>query len=254
MIKRLYKKIVPERTRIQVRERILMVMGFLYAGNNFHCNCCNKSFRKFYSKGYESRVNAQCPSCGSLERTRLLKFYLERETDIFDRHLRVLHIAPESTLFSILSKLDIEYIDGDINSAYARHVVDLTDIQFPDNHFDLIICSHVLGHIPDEEQAVKEMKRVLKSDGKAIIMTLLNLKQPTFEDPSITSAAEKLGVYGEPDLCRLHGSDMTDRLAKSGLMVELIDYRTHLSQDLVETHRLGDGRRELIFACRKPRS
>jgi ubiquinone/menaquinone biosynthesis C-methylase UbiE len=42
-------------------------------------------------------------------------------------------------------------------------------IPFPDNHFDIVYSSHVLEHVNDENQSLKEMKRVLKPNGTLII-------------------------------------------------------------------------------------
>jgi SAM-dependent methyltransferase len=188
-----------------------------------------------------------------LERTRLLLFYLKNETEIFTRSgCNILHIAPERSLFNLLKKTDTTYIDGDINPAYARQVVDITGLQYPDNYFDYIICSHVLGHVPDEAQAVRELTRVLRSDGTAIFLTLLDLHNPyTLEHDGPLTDKERMLLYGEPDLFRRHGEDFDGRLAQSGLRVERIDYRKKLSVEINQQYRLGNGEREIIFKCTK---
>lgn len=253
MIKRIYKILISEKLRVKIRIYLNILISPVYSGHRFYCICCKKSFRIFFSKGNIKRKNAQCPYCGSLERTRTLALYLQNETDIFTvEHPKILHIAPEYSLFRILNKLNAEYVDGDINPAYARNVIDITDIHFPDNYFDLIICSHVLGHVPDEATAVKELKRVLSFEGEAIIMTVLDLNAAvTLEDTTVVSAQERLNKYGEPDLCRLHGMDFKERLVKGGFKVEPIDYRKRFSQEENERFSLGDGKREIIFSCRK---
>ncbi|WP_159517544.1 class I SAM-dependent methyltransferase [Sunxiuqinia indica] len=187
-----------------------------------------------------------------MERTRILNFYLENETSLFKNDLKVLHVAPEDCLFKILKKLDIEYVDGDINEANATHLIDLTEIPYSDNYFDLIICSHVLGHIPDEARAIREMKRVLKEDGTALVMTLIDLNSEiTFEDKSVNSDQQRLLKYGESDLCRLHGLDFDQRLKSEGFKVEKINYTEKLPKEYAERYQLGDGSRELIFRCTK---
>lgn len=253
MIKRIYKNLFSEKLRVKIRIYLNILISPFYSGDQFYCNCCQKSFRKFLSKGNVERKNAQCPYCGSLERTRVLALYLRNETGIFTmKSPRILHIAPEYSLFRILKKLDAEYVDGDIDPAYARNVVDITDIHFPDNYFDLIICSHVLGHVPDEGKAVKELCRVLAPGGEAIIMTVLDLDSPvTLEDSRILEPEDRLARYGESDLCRLHGMDFQDRLEAGGFKVKPIDYRTHFTAAENARFRLGDGKRELIFSCEK---
>jgi SAM-dependent methyltransferase len=253
MIKKIYKRLFSEKFRINIKIQFNKLTSFSYLGNQFYCNCCNKSFRKFLPKGNVKRENAQCPYCGSLERTRLLLLYLQNETGLFEKKaLKLLHFAPERALFNIFKKLDIEYVDGDINPAYARNTIDITEINYPDNYFDSIICSHVLGHVPDEKKAIKELRRVLKSDGTVLVMTLLNVNiEKTYENSKIIMPKDKLIFYGEPDLCRLHGLDFGDRLQQQGFAVERIDYREKLSKEIVEKYRLGDGQREIIFKCTK---
>ena len=252
MIKRIYKILVPEKSRNKIRQNLNKIIALIYYGNNYTCNCCNKSFRKFFPKGNIKRENVRCPNCGSLERTRVLQHYLVNETDLFFRKQSVLHFAPESCLFNQLKNLDIEYVDGDINPANATHVIDITNIQYPDDYFDLVICSHVLGHVPNEARAIHEIKRVMKKDGIALIMTLIDRnRQKTFEDQQVVTEEERLLNYGERDLCRLHGRDFEERLQEQGLEVTCIDYAQQLPRSVAEANRLGDGSRELIFKCQK---
>ncbi|MGE0089139.1 MAG: class I SAM-dependent methyltransferase [Bacteroidales bacterium] len=252
MLKIIYKRLFSEQNRINFIYTFYKIRALFYYGNRYYCNCCNKKFRKFLPKGYVIRQNAKCPYCGSLERTRLLLMYLQNETEIFHKHLKVLHIAPEKCLYNILSKLNIEYIDGDINPAYATYKIDITDIKYPDNYFDIIICSHVLGHILDENTAIYELSRVLNPNGMALILTLLNSNdEKTYENPSVISSSERLLNYGEPDLCRLHGNDFNDTLSKNGFDVTIIDYRKELETQILKRYSLGDGNRELIFKCCK---
>lgn len=253
MIKKIYKKLFPEKIRINIRLKFSKLIHIFYLGNRFYCNCCNKSFRKFLPKGNVRRENAKCPYCGSLERTRLLLFYLKNETEIFQsQDLKLLHFAPEQPIFDILKKLNIEYVDGDINPSFARNIIDITAIPYPENYFDFIICAHVLGHVPDEGKAIEELFRVTKKNGMVLVMTLLNLgAEKTYENPEIVAGKERLAVYGEPDLCRLHGQDFETRLQKGGFTVDRVDYRMKLPPEIAETYRLGDGRREIIFKCTK---
>jgi len=252
-IKKVYKSLLSEKFRIEARLLVPQLLHPYYLGNRYSCNCCKKSFRKFHDKGNIPRKNAQCPYCGSLERTRLLLFYLENETEIFKRSgCSILHIAPERPLFYLLKKTDSTYIDGDINPAYARQVVDVTCLQYPDNFFDYIICSHVLGHVPDEAQGVRELTRVLKSDGTAMFLTLLDLHNPeTLEYDGPLTDKERMLLYGEPDLFRRHGEDFASRLGQSGWHVERVDYRKKLSMEINQQYRLGNGEREIIFKCTK---
>lgn len=252
MIKGAYQKLFSAKLRLRFHFIFNKLRGPLYYGNNYYCNCCNHNFRKFIPKGRIPRQNAECPNCGSLERTRLLLIFLQNNTDILKRSQKILHIAPEKCLSDIFKKLDTEYTDGDIDPLMATHIVDITNIKYPDNYFDTIICSHVLGHVPDEKKGISELFRVLNRGGVAIIMTLINTNNNlTFEDENIISETDKARYYGEPNLCRLHGLDFQDRLSECGFKVNVIDYRKLIEKEVATKLSVGNGERELIYRCIK---
>jgi ubiquinone/menaquinone biosynthesis C-methylase UbiE len=41
-------------------------------------------------------------------------------------------------------------------------------ITFEDNQYDVILCNHVLEHIPDDTKAMQELYRVLKPGGMVL--------------------------------------------------------------------------------------
>ncbi len=48
---------------------------------------------------------------------------------------------------------------------YMAHAGDAAQMPFKDNTFDSIVCSEVMEHVPDEEQACRELARILKPGG-----------------------------------------------------------------------------------------
>jgi len=48
-------------------------------------------------------------------------------------------------------------------------LMNVLDIPFDDNYFDIILCNHVLEHIHDDQSALKEMERVLSPEGTLIL-------------------------------------------------------------------------------------
>jgi SAM-dependent methyltransferase len=194
IIKNIYRKIIPEKVRLFLINYKRKVIGLFLWGDSFYCVCCNHSFRKFLKKGngIQFRDNAVCPNCGSLERTRLLYLYLKNETTIFSGNPKVLHVAPEESLKNYFSK-NPNYIDVDLNPNLARYKMDITALDFKDEMFDFIICSHVLGHIPDDNKAIQELYRVLKNNGLLFILSLVDPNlEITLENKLICSEAEKL--------------------------------------------------------------
>ncbi len=256
MNRNLVRKLVPEKLRIRLIMLKMQLKSLAYTGDTFYCNCCRKTFSRFLPYGNIPRENACCPWCHSLERTRVLQAYLERETDLFRRERKVLHFAPEWIIRKRFRQSAGRrgYYSADINPALADHVADIMQIPFPDETFDYIICSHVLGHVPDEKKAVSEMYRVLKPGGEALVMTVIDPDNPeTFENPELTTPEERFAAYGEQDLLRLHGRDFADRLAGENINVEVIDYRTKLPPSENRRMSTGNGNRELIFRCTKCR-
>lgn len=247
------KTAIPLKYRLSIRINLIRFTGLFYRGKNFGCNLCGKSFRKMIPHGNTPRLGAKCPNCLSLERTRVLWFYLKNQVIDNTQQLKILHFAPEYGLKKVLQNYkNIDYKNVDIDPDLADEVVDITNIPYAANSFDLILCSHVLGHVPDERKAIDELYRVLKPGGQALVMTIINWHlEKTFESPDVLTANERLEKYTEPDLVRLHGPDFASRLGKSGFNVEVIDYASQLGYEAKTHFSLGNGDREIIFKCTK---
>lgn len=252
MLKHIYQRVINEKTRLLLHFAFYKITAFMYScGSKYQCNICTKSFGRFRSHGIIRRNNVKCPYCLSLERTRLLWFYLIRELKIKKNNYTILHVAPEAGISKKLKEINkSSYYSIDINPLNADIKMDLTNLNFPDNFFDIIICAHVLGHIPDEDKAIKEMFRVLKKTGKTLILTVMG-NGKTLENNNITSTKERIKKYGEPDLVRLHGSNFNEKLRNHGFKVNIVDYRYTLGHEICQQYSLGDGKRELIFKCQK---
>lgn len=254
MIKKVYQKIFSENARLHFNMNLKRFKSWILVGDNYYCPCCEHSFKRFLDKGngIQTRKNATCPRCESLERTRVLYLYLKNQTSIFDTNCNILHFAPEMTLKTKLIS-NPNYYDVDINPILARYEMDITDIKFVDDTFDYIICSHVLGHIPNEKKALEEMYRVLKKDGTLFFMSLMDTLSPNTigDDPEIQSPEQRLLAYGEKDLERLYGQDFENRIAISDVLVEKIDYRQYFDSNLQDRMSLGDGSREIIYKVTK---
>ncbi|MEO0983452.1 MAG: class I SAM-dependent methyltransferase [Pseudomonadota bacterium] len=58
---------------------------------------------------------------------------------------------------------------GDDTAGTVFAVGDATRLPFEDDRFEAVICSEVLEHLPDYHAALREMRRVLKPDGRLCI-------------------------------------------------------------------------------------
>ena len=251
-IRDIAKKVLPKQTLPTVMQITGDLQSIWYAGNKFICPCCGNQFRQFRTGGVNNRVNAVCPKCNSLERHRVLWLYLQNKTNLFVDKLRVLHVCPEYFFFLALNyRSNLEYIGAGLNAPFAKVEMDITNIQAPENSFDVILCSHVLEHIPDDHQAMSELFRVLKPGGWAILQVPLDYeRENTFEDFSITSPKDRERLFGKDDHVRVYGLDYKDRLEKAGFIVKEEDYVKELGKEIMTKYCLPE--REDIYCCKKP--
>ena len=141
----------------------------------------------------------------------------------------MLHVAPEPPLAARLRSVPgIEYLAGDLHPAPGQLALDLRDLDLPDASFGLILCLHVLEHIDDDRRALRELRRVLRPGGAAILQ-VPRRRGPTLEDPSVTTPAERLARFGQVDHVRVYGDDYEDRLREAGFDVRVEVFRDELS-------------------------
>ncbi len=204
-----------------------------FKGNRFTDPIDGSSYRTFLPYGYDKlRPNALCPGTLSLERHRYLWLYLQRQTTFLEDKINVLHVAPEQVFYSKFKQFNHwEYTTTDLHSPLADVKADICALPFADNSYDLILCNHVLEHIPDDEAAMKELYRVLKKGGTLIAQVPLNENaEETFEDDSIIDPKERTRIFGQYDHVRVYGNDYYKRLNKFGFKAKAIDFLTELSK------------------------
>ena len=241
---------IPRKYLQLVSHFFLRVLAIFYQGNTVTCNVCDHSFRKFLPYGRKARENALCPNCLALERHRLMWLFLQRETEFFSKPLRVLHIAPELCFIDRMKALpNLVYITGDIESPLATVKMDVHQIPFGDNSFDVVFCNHVLEHVEDDIQACREINRVLKPGGWGILQSPVYDLEKTLEDKTITDPAQREKLFGQRDHVRKYGKDYAQRLSKSGLRVIEDRFVFGLDSDTVKKHALPP--KEILYRCEK---
>ncbi len=219
-----------------------------FRGRSRYCPVCKGSVRSFRPFGTPPRPDARCPVCDSLERHRLAWLFFERKTNLFDgRPKRMLHFAAELELASRLRRVTgLTYLTGDAVDARAMVKMDITRIPCSDRSFDVIYCSHVLEHVPDDRAAMSELHRVLAPEGWAVFEIPISAPA-TIEDPSITDPAERERFFGQRDHVRRYGPDFEHRLREAGFLVQCVT-----AQQLVGNEEVTRfGLREEIFFCTK---
>jgi SAM-dependent methyltransferase len=226
----------------------------MYKGNDVHCVCCGSSFKKFAPFGTQKWPNRLCINCDSLERDRLLFLYLDNKTTLYKQQTSLLHIAPERIFFNkfktvpgiLYYPVDKFYLSYPKGTAY----LDLLDNNIPDNTYDAIICNHVFQYIEEDHKAMKEVYRMLKPGGWAILQVPMDMnREKTYEDPTITDPKMREKVFGLNEHVRWYGRDYASRLEQAGFKVKEDDYvDTFSDKDIA---RLGFWKGSRIHYCEK---
>jgi SAM-dependent methyltransferase len=220
-----------------LKYRVVRLAAPFLRGNRVECPVCAGRFRTFLP--FHGRPNTLCPRCGSLERDRLVWLYLRTRTNLLSgARLRVLHVAPEHCIQEQLrSRLELDYLSADLFSPLAMVKMDVHDIGEPDASFDVIICNHVLDDVADDRLALRELHRVLRPDGWAILLS------------PVDESLERTRAEGEHDAgsVRTYGRDYVSLLEEPGFRVRVDRFSDELGAEAVTRHALDE--QEPIYYC-----
>jgi SAM-dependent methyltransferase len=220
------------------------ISAFLLRGDGRECPCCGGHFRRM-SRRRISGWGGICPRCRSHPRHRAIALLLARG-DLPGR--RLLHFAPEPLFDPVFARLpDVERVTADLHVP-ADLRLDITGMDLPDSSFDLILCSHVLEHVPDDRAALRELRRVLTDGGLSLVLVPYRPGVTTYEDPSITSPLGRMVAFGQQDHTRIYGNDLPDRLGEAGFQVEDRTSAELIDKATVERCELDP--EEHLFLCR----
>jgi SAM-dependent methyltransferase len=188
-----------------------------------------------------------CRMDGSLERHRYMCAYFHQHELMryllhsaqsgrsakSGRAVRVLHNAPEASVakgLHLFNNTRIDYVGFDFavgplpyNDGFNEFKMDVCNLSFPDNYFDMIITSHVLEHVPDLQRCTKELYRVMRPGavGFIAIPFVENLKTTREKVPGKEYTEEELQTeFGQKDHVRLIGNDFVDLLKRIGFYVD----------------------------------
>jgi SAM-dependent methyltransferase len=144
----------------------------------------------------------------------------------------VLHFAPETHISRrITEQQPSTYIKADLSPSSSEiQAIDVTRLPFAQNSFDMVICNHVLEHVPDDRKALAELFRVLNPNGYAILQTPYSvLLQNSFCDPSINTDKLRNRLYGQEDHVRIYGRDLFLKIEEAGFELQIKTHSDFLS-------------------------
>ena len=184
-----------------------------------YCAACGTTVSRAFRRGPDGRPDAACPRCGSLERHRFLSLLL----GVLAPELRdldtVVEIGPSRQSTRLIDQLGARRRIG-LDFGYDGREVDalacLTRLPLRDASVDLLVCYHVLEHVPDDAAAMHEIARVLSPRGIALLQVPIRMGVPTDEDPT-AMPEERVRRFGQVDHVRWYGDDFDERLSVAGL-------------------------------------
>ena len=263
------KQLVPERYRLmryELFEKLRYypeLVGSL--GNRLECPFCGGHFRRFRPAGFDYPILKEkevvgasyhlddvCPRCFSNARERLAYLYLKARTNLFTGQLTVLHMAPEPNIARLIkAQPNLKYVTADLFEPNVMTRFDVMQLPFADHTFDVIICNHVLEHVPSDHQAMVELQRALKPGGWALLQVPIALAlEQTIEDPTAKTDADRIRLFGQNDHVRLYNrNDYVARLTNAGFKVTVSDYARELPAE--ERQRFALITEEQVFVCTK---
>jgi SAM-dependent methyltransferase len=225
-----------------------------FKGDQVYCACCGSTFKAFAPFGVPRTPNRLCLQCDSLERHRLLWMFLEKQTSLFTKPSKLLHVAPERVFFKRFKQAkSIDYYPADKfpkgYPAGTKHL-DLLQPGMPDHSFDAVICNHVFQYIIEDRSAIKNVYNMLRPGGWAILQVPIDWNRDvSYEDYTITDPRERERIYGLSEHVRWYGKDYAHRLEEAGFRVEMHDFIDRFTPE--ETDRYGFWKGEKIFYCLK---
>jgi predicted SAM-dependent methyltransferase len=192
---------------------------FRFAGLARTCPIC-RYHGPFISVGHPPRWAARCVGCGARERHRLLHLWVKRDGGDRLAGKRILHFAPEKIVIRRMRGNPL-YETADLMQAGVTHRVDITNVALPDASYDVVMAHHVLEHIPDDRAAMRELFRLLKPGGVALLTVPINpTRAETYEDKAITEPVARWAHFSAHDHVRYYGMDFADRLRAAGFVVD----------------------------------
>ena len=237
-------KIIPKRVQRAWRKTFKT-----WKGENYFCPVCEnnlkyldplspmytRQWKRFgFEHGAEQEMlnfkNYTCPVCKSKDRDRLIAVYFNQQFSNSPKgqQYNFLEIGPSSSLKPFFQKFSqISHRTADLFDQSADDIgLDITDMHIYQNEaFDIILCSHVLEHVKEDQKAMSELFRILKPNGQLIVLSPIFLHlDSSYENPSPATDNERWKHFGQNDHVRLYSkSDFINRLVSNGFSVKALD-------------------------------
>jgi len=208
------KRLLPVALHSAAKRAMLAATAVALRGDSVECPCCGRTFRRFLA--YPGLF---CPGCSSYERHRFMWLVFERRPELLAGREGVLHVGPEPCVVRILERAGVAgYLSIDLIPGRAMRAMNLTNLDLPDDSFDLALCSHVLDEAENRDddrlRALTELRRVVRPGGLALFGTMVPLQERLEARLARAGFDVEILVAGElgPDAVRRYGLLADERL------------------------------------------
>lgn len=194
-----------------------------------------------------------CTNCGASDRERFYALWIDQQTKnkSIPRNTHVIHFSPEAALSKKLKGIGFfVYKTADLSMDGVDYQVDMLDMPFDDESFDFFICSHVLEHVNNDDQAIEELYRITKRGGRGILMAPVIMGiDKTVEDSKVKDAAGRWRLYGQDDHVRLYAhDDYINKICSHGFHIEQFG-ENHFGEEAFRS--LGLKRTSILYVVSK---
>lgn len=213
-------------------------------GDTVECNLCAWRGARFTDDPWHA--GTVCPVCRSQVRHRMVAAMFDGFATIGDCDedamlvdKDVLHFAPERQLRDRVKRAARKHVTADFERGDCELQLDISSMpDVRDASYDTLIACDVLEHVPDDAAAMRELRRVLRSGGLALV-TVPQKDPPanTDEDPTVKDADARTARFGQKDHVRMYGDDFAARLESAGFKVRVLSVSVFPTEQ-VERHVL----------------
>ncbi|HKE72614.1 MAG TPA: class I SAM-dependent methyltransferase [Acidimicrobiales bacterium] len=179
------------------------------------CNVC-----RWQGDAFAGRAHVElsvCPACGANGRDRFLHWCLTRRVEL-NPALRIIECSPRlGAPYRAAMATWFFYRTSDYDRrAHAGNLqLDLQAIDLPDACLDVVLCAHVLEHVPDTDKALAELRRVMAPGGHLL------LQVPILQAATAPPTEPEFHGDDTPVFWRF-GFDLTARLRDHGFGTTLL--------------------------------
>jgi SAM-dependent methyltransferase len=187
----------------------------LPTGDGVMCPVCRWQGEAFAGKAHVEL--SQCPACGANGRDRFLHWCLADRVELHAA-LRIIECSPrlgDAYRAAMGTWFFYRTSDYDLSAHRGNLQLDLQNIDLPDACLDVMLCAHVLEHVPDTDKAIRELRRVVTPGGHLL------LQVPVLQARTAPPSEPEFHGDHTPVFWRF-GFDLTARLREHGFTTDLL--------------------------------